>query len=241
MALIACNTASIAALDHGVLTQPQFAKFPAIPMLPPYGAFFHLLRASPGRKVGLFASDGTCASGVYQHLISQATGFKLLRNNVNTTLFPSQVNTTNCIGCVECVAAVQRDAFNITDDTIWSQHVEAMLRAKFATYLQGQVDYLVFGGTHFPLLEPIVRKLFPSVAFVDPAVYQVEFLKRFPLAAAAGTTSFFVSEAQGAHGDAKYATFTRVANNILSAMGFHKASWARVLNKPSASSELVVV
>ncbi|CAK9034999.1 unnamed protein product [Durusdinium trenchii] len=67
-----------------------------------------------------------------------------------------------------------------------------MLRKKFAAYLGSEgegvrIDYLIFGCTHFPALEPLVKEILGPVQLV------VELAARFGLKNGKGSTKLVVS------------------------------------------------
>ncbi|CAJ1387136.1 unnamed protein product [Effrenium voratum] len=214
LTLIACNTASVAAIAFHVPGEEAFHQHPVLPIAAPYGSFFRVLGGSGCRRVGLFATDATCRSGAYQRQVLSAPGFHLVANSKPSD-FPLQANTTDCIGCAECVAAVQREGPFSLPDT-WAAQTEAMLRKKFVDYLdqdgKPKIDYLIFGCTHFPTLEPLIRKIFgPSVLLVDPADYQVELASRFHLHNSSGSAVFTVS---GVELSEKLSSFRQAATVI---------------------------
>lgn len=215
IALIACNTASIATIAYNVADEEEFAGLPILPIAPPYGSFFNALgRLGSCRSVGLFATDATCSSQAYQRKILGAAGFSILPNKVDTEAFPLQAATTNCIGCAECVKAVQREA-PFDNEATWEEDTEAMLRRKFASYLVDGVpviNFLIFGCTHFPILEPLVRKVFgDGVALIDPAVYQVKLAAELGMSLSRKGEEFSVSAAPNS---TKLATFRNAARAI---------------------------
>ncbi|CAE7811422.1 murI [Symbiodinium sp. CCMP2456] len=214
-ALIACNTASIATIAYNVADEEEFAQLPILPIVPPYGSFFTALgHLGSCRKVGIFATDATCSSQAYQRKILSAAGFSIVPNRVDTEAFPLQAATTNCIGCAECVKAVQREA-PFDKEATWEQDTEAMLRRKFASYfLDGVpvINFLIFGCTHFPILEPLVRKVFgEGVALIDPAVYQVKLAAELGISSSRKGEEFSVSAAPHS---SKLATFRNAARAI---------------------------
>lgn len=215
IALIACNTASIATIAYNVADEEEFAELPILPIAPPYGSFFDALgHLGSCRKVGIFATDATCSSQAYQRKILSAEGFSIAPNKVDNEAFPLQATTTNCIGCAECVKAVQREA-PFDNEATWEEDTKAMLRRKFASYFVDGVpaiNFLIFGCTHFPILEPLMRKIFgEGVALIDPAVYQVKLAAELGMSSERKGEEFSGSAAPHS---GKLATFRNAARAI---------------------------
>ena len=136
------------------------------------------------------------------------------RTRWTTRPFLCKPTTTNCIGCAECVQAVQREA-PFDNEATWEEDTKAMLRRKFASYFVDGVpaiNFLIFGCTHFPILEPLVRKIFgEGVALIDPAVYQVKLAAELGMSSERKGEEFSVSAAPHS---GKLATFRNAARAI---------------------------
>jgi glutamate racemase len=71
-----------------------------------------------------------------------------------------EVHTQVCPGLVECVEGGALDA----------PETEALLRRCLQPLLDAQVDVLVLGCTHYPFLQPAIRRIVgPGVTVIDPA------------------------------------------------------------------------
>ncbi|MEB3343052.1 glutamate racemase [Okeania sp.] len=105
-----------------------------------------------GKRIGVIATPATAASNAYRHAILEAD--------------PS-VQVWQ-VGCPYFVPLIEQNQLH---DPYTYQIAEEYL----TPLIQQQIDTLVYGCTHYPYLEPILRSILPkSVNFVDPAVYLVE-------------------------------------------------------------------
>lgn len=104
-----------------------------------------------GRRIGVIATPATAASNAYRHTI-QAIGPT------------AQVWE---IGCPEFVPLVEQNRIN-------DPYTSLVAQAYLAPLLQQPIDTLIYGCTHYPHLEPVLRTLLPeSVRVIDPAVHVV--------------------------------------------------------------------
>ena len=104
-----------------------------------------------GKRVGVIATPATAASNAYRRAIT----------SVDETVKVWQV------GCPEFVPLIEQ---NQIDHPLTREIAQEYL----APLLAQQIDTLVYGCTHYPHLEPVLRSLVPnSVRFVDPARYAV--------------------------------------------------------------------
>lgn len=107
--------------------------------------------AEKGRRIGVIATPATAASNAYRRAI---------------TAVDDTVNVWQ-IGCPEFVPLIEQ---NRIDHPLTRQIAQEYL----TPLLEQQIDTLVYGCTHYPHLEPVLRSLVPStVQFVDPARYAV--------------------------------------------------------------------
>lgn len=144
MLVLACNTASA----HAAAALAQ--HFPDLPVLGVIDAGAEQAAAlSPGGRIVVAATEGTCRSGAFDRAIAQ------LRPAATITPVP----------CPLFVALVEE---GLTEGPI----AEAMIRQYLAEHFQGDAaaDCLVLGCTHFPLLAPSLRKVLgPAPVLVDCA------------------------------------------------------------------------
>lgn len=139
--VVACNTATAAALDH---LRRSFPHLPFVGMEP---------AVKPGAahtktgKVGVLATAGTFESQRYARLMSRYAS--------HVTLYEDP-----CAGLVPL----------IEDGQLATSQTEELLRHCMAPMLQAGVDTIVLGCTHYPFVLPLIRAVAgPDVAIIDPA------------------------------------------------------------------------
>ncbi|AOY81697.1 glutamate racemase [Moorena producens JHB] len=104
-----------------------------------------------GRRIGVIATPATAASNAYRNAILE----------VEPTAQVWQV------GCPEFVPLVEQNR-------LYEPYTTAVARQYLEPLLTAQIDTLVYGCTHYPHLEPILREILPpDVQLVDPAKYVV--------------------------------------------------------------------
>jgi len=153
LVVVACNTASVAALAH---LRRTFAGTPFVGMDP---AVKPAAAASRSGRIGVLATTGTFRSERYAYLVREfARGL--------------EVTGCPCPGLVEI----------IENGRIDSPGGAALLRSFIEPMVRQGVDTLVLGCTHFPLVrEQIQAAAGPGVTLIDPApavARQVERLLR---------------------------------------------------------------
>ncbi|KPQ31610.1 MAG: glutamate racemase MurI [Phormidium sp. OSCR] len=105
-----------------------------------------------GQRIGVIATPATAASGAYRRAIWEM--------NPSARVWE--------IGCPEFVPLIE-------GDRIHTPETREIIREYLQPLLQQRIDTLVYGCTHYPLLEPVLRQLLPpEVTLVDPATYVVE-------------------------------------------------------------------
>lgn len=139
--VIACNTASAAALKH--LRQ----RYPAVPFVGMEPAVKPAAEHTHTGVVGVLATPATFQGELFASVVERfAQGVQVI----------PQV----CPGLVEQIEAGRLD----TPDT------EAMLRGWVEPLLARGADTLVLGCTHYPFIAPTLQKIAgPHVRLVDPA------------------------------------------------------------------------
>jgi glutamate racemase len=166
MIVVACNTASVAALAHLRRTFPETPFVGMDPAVKPAAA------ATRSGRIGVLATTGTFRSDRYGHLVREfARGVEVLG--------------CPCPGLVELIEGGRGG----------SPEAVALLKSFLEPMVRQGVDTLVLGCTHFPLAwEQIQAAAGPSVCLIDPApavACQVERLlrERGSLAAASPATA----------------------------------------------------
>ncbi|MEK7277838.1 MAG: glutamate racemase [Chloroflexota bacterium] len=139
--VVACNTASAAALAH--LRQ----TFPDVPFVGMEPAVKPAAENSKTRVVGVIATQATCQSEVFASVVDRfAKGVTVL--------------TQACPGLVTQVEAGEFD----------SRRTRELLRTYLDPMTDGGIDSLVLACTHFSFLSPAIADVVgPEVTIVDPA------------------------------------------------------------------------
>lgn len=105
-----------------------------------------------GKQVGVIATPATAASNAYRQAIQE----------IDPTAQVWQM------GCPEFVPLVE-------NNRIHDPYTHQVAKEYLAPLLERQIDTLVYGCTHYPYLDPIIRSIVPrSVKLIDPAVHVVQ-------------------------------------------------------------------
>jgi glutamate racemase len=101
-----------------------------------------------GKRIGVIATPATVASNAYQNAILE----------IDPTAQVWQ------IGCPQFVPLIEQNR-------IHDPLTRTVAQTYLAPLLEQQIDTLIYGCTHYPLLAPVFRQILPaSVQLVDPAV-----------------------------------------------------------------------
>jgi glutamate racemase len=139
--VLACNTASVAALGH---LRRAFPETPFVGMDP---AIKPAAAGTRTGKIGVLATVGTLRSERYAHLLREFAG-------------GIEVVTCPCPGLVELIESGRLD----------TPEAAAALRSYIEPMVGRGVDTLVLGCTHFPLaMAQIQAAAGPTVRLVDPS------------------------------------------------------------------------
>lgn len=142
MVVAACNTSSVLALDRLRDRHP----FPCLGVTLP-GA----RAAAQGQRIGVIATEMTVNSRAYSRAIAEAA---------------REANRTVQVWEVACPEFVPLIEANRIDDP----YTHRVARRYLAPLMAAQIDTLVFGCTHYPYLEKVLRSILPpTVQFIDPA------------------------------------------------------------------------
>ncbi|MCP4423146.1 MAG: glutamate racemase [Chloroflexi bacterium] len=139
--VVACNTASGAALTH--LRQ----TFPGTPFVGMEPAVKPAAVQTKRGKVGVLATAGTFQSQRYEALMARfAQGVDVFEDP--------------CRGLVELIESGKIDTLE----------TERLLRACVTPMLTAGVDTLVLGCTHYPFIRPLLAQIVgPDIVIIDPA------------------------------------------------------------------------
>ncbi|HEY4222300.1 MAG TPA: glutamate racemase [Myxococcota bacterium] len=141
--VVACNTVSAVALE-ALAAEPALRGIPVLGVIEP-GARA-AVAASRGGSIAVLGTAGTVRSGAYPRAVA--------------ALAPSA--RTQAIACPLLVPLVEEG---------WtSGEVPALVVAQYLKALAPDVDTVVLGCTHYPLLRPVLRAALPErIALVDGA------------------------------------------------------------------------
>jgi glutamate racemase len=139
--VVACNTASAAALRY---LRRTFPRVPFVGMEPAIKPATERTRTS---VVGVLATPVTYKGKPYANLMGRYAG--------DTRVLPCE-----CSGLVEAVEAGQLD----------TPRTEGLLRVSLSRLIEERADQLVLGCTHFPFLRPVIERIMgPDTTVIDPA------------------------------------------------------------------------
>jgi len=139
--VVACNTASAAALRH------LRATFPGVPFVGMEPAIKPAAEQTQSRVVGVIGTQSTVQSEVFASVVERFAG--------GVTVIPRA-----CPGLVTQVEAGEFD----------TPATEALLHTYLDPMLADGIDSLVLGCTHFAFLKPAIQRIVgPAVNIIDPA------------------------------------------------------------------------
>lgn len=137
--VVACNTASQAALAS------LRATFPGIPFVGVVPAVKPAARATKNGRIAIAATNQAAKATYLRQLIDEFAG-------------GIQVSA---IGCPELVTLVEEGQFD-------GPAVEETVRQALAPVLREHIDVIVLGCTHFPALRPVIERVAgPRVQVID--------------------------------------------------------------------------
>jgi glutamate racemase len=129
--VVACNTATSAALPH----LQEELTVPVVGVLTPEA--HAAVQATRNRRVGLLATQGTVDSGRYMQLV------RALDAGVSLLSVP----------CPRLVPLIE-------SDDPYGAETEAAVRAYAAPLKEAGVDTVILGCTHYPLIRPVFQRVF---------------------------------------------------------------------------------
>ena len=131
LVVAACNSATAAAL-------PDLQRALSVPVLGVIQPEAHAaVRATRNRRVGLLATEATVASGRYEALIWTL--------DAGVTVVP--------VACPKLVPLIE-------GDDPFGEATVAAVREAAAPLKEAEVDTVVLGCTHYPLIRPILQRVF---------------------------------------------------------------------------------
>lgn len=152
MIVVACNTATAAAIDY------LRAKHPKIPFIGLEPALKPAALRSKSGVVGVLATAGTFQGRLY---------------NETKVRFANNVTVLAAVAdeFVEIVEkAALPEALAVDARKLQTAAVERVVRAKIKPLLKAGVDKIVLGCTHFPHLKPVIEKVCAGRAeVIDPS------------------------------------------------------------------------
>lgn len=139
--VVACNTASAAALDH------LRAVFPDTPFVGMEPAVKPAASNSRSRVVGVLATQATLNGERFANVVARFAG-------------DARVLPQTCDGLVELVEAGEAGSLRARE----------LLESCLAPLIAQGMDALVLGCTHYPFLIPVMRQIVgPEVELIDPS------------------------------------------------------------------------
>ncbi len=104
-----------------------------------------------GKRIGVIATPATAASSAYRQAIVE---------------IDSQVQVWQ-VGCPEFVTLIEQNR-------IYESYTQEIAQQYLTPLLEKQIDTLIYGCTHYPHLEYVLRKILPpTVKLIDPAKHLV--------------------------------------------------------------------
>jgi glutamate racemase len=104
-----------------------------------------------GKRIGVIATPATAASNAYRQAITEIDPLRQVWQ----------------VGCPEFVPLIEQNR-------VHEPYTRAIAQEYLSPLLDLRIDTLIYGCTHYPHLEPVLREILPSdVRLVDPAVHVV--------------------------------------------------------------------
>ena len=152
MIVVACNTATAAAIDS------LRAKYPEVPFIGLEPALKPAALRSKTGVVGVLATAGTFNGRLYNE-----TKAKFAKNVTVLAVVADEF-----VGLVE--AAAEPGTVAVDGNRLLSPAVEKVVRRRVEPLLKAGADKIVLGCTHFPHLKPVIEKVCGGMAeVIDPS------------------------------------------------------------------------
>jgi len=155
--IVACNTASALSLE---ILKKTFPHIPVFGVIKP--AALKALQLSKNKKIAVIGTEATVTSGTYPKTLRQlATKNSIKKIGVYQSACPLLVPL-------------------VEEGRLKGTITEMVIKQYLKKILPHKPDILILGCTHYPLLEPVIKKILgPNVAIVDSASAVVEEVKSF--------------------------------------------------------------
>lgn len=137
LVVVACNTATAAALEH----LQQHLNVPVMGVMAPEARA--AAQTTRNRRVGLLATEATVASGSYERMI--------LANDAGVAV--------TSVACPRLAPAIQAGVG-------WDDEVVEMVRDYTEPLRDAHVDTVILGCTHYPMVEKLLRRQLQGVAII---------------------------------------------------------------------------
>lgn len=149
--VVACNTATVAALE----SLQEELPIPVIGVIESGSKAAD--ESTENNKVGVIGTVGTVQSNEYEK--------QILDKKQQTEVFS--------VACPRFVSVVEKNQFGST-------MAKEIVQEELKPFKDTDIDTLVLGCTHYPLLQPIIQDFFgQKVHLIDPGVETAKTVKRY--------------------------------------------------------------
>ncbi|MBU3934914.1 glutamate racemase [Patescibacteria group bacterium] len=150
--VVACNTSSAWAADS---LKKKFSNLPIFEMIGP--AVKEAIKKTKNKRIGIIGTPGTIRSGVYRKKLAELDG--------GLKFFAEP--------CPLFVPLAEEGLVN-------NKITEEIVKKYLLPLKRKNIDVLILGCTHYPLLEKTIKKVMgKNIGIVNPAKSLVEELKNF--------------------------------------------------------------
>lgn len=149
--VVACNTATVAALE----SLKEELPIPVIGVIAS-GTQAAVLETK-NNEIGVIGTLGTIESKEYEK--------QILHEKEQARIYG--------VACPEFVAIVEKNQFE-------SNYAKKVVEEELQPFKETNIDTLVLGCTHYPLLQPIIQEYFGAdVVLIDPGVETAKTIKKY--------------------------------------------------------------
>jgi len=179
LVIIACNTATAAAFDNKINKLKIFKNIPI------FGPIIFGAQESKrlGKNIAVLGTEGTINSKSYAKAIG-----------------PNY-------GCIEI--ACPKFATIVENGKVDDDKTEIIVKKNLQPIINLNIDSLIFGCTHYPILEPVIRKVLKNkqIKYINPAIPLVNYIIPYLEISKKPYRKFIVTKNRN--------KFIRVSENIL--------------------------